>query len=118
MGAALATGNEMLIDPTKCAEAALRDLPGTVAAHIKISRDWCAAGPLAAALIEGGEDWLRELNQRICEREGPLVLTQGASAAALASGAQNYCLDWLIEETSTSINTAAAGGNATLMAVS
>jgi RHH-type proline utilization regulon transcriptional repressor/proline dehydrogenase/delta 1-pyrroline-5-carboxylate dehydrogenase len=118
MGAALVTGNEMLIDATKRAKAALRDLPGTVAARIKISSDWCAAGPLAAALIEGGKDRLCELNRRFSEPEGPLLLTQGASAAALASGAQNYCLDWLLEETSTSINTAAAGGNATLMAVS
>jgi RHH-type proline utilization regulon transcriptional repressor/proline dehydrogenase/delta 1-pyrroline-5-carboxylate dehydrogenase len=26
-----------------------------------------------------------------------------------------YCLDWLVEEVSTSVNTTAAGGNASLM---
>ena len=28
-----------------------------------------------------------------------------------------YCLDWLMEEVSTSINTTAAGGNASLMMI-
>ena len=28
-----------------------------------------------------------------------------------------YCLDWLLEEVSTSINTTAAGGNASLMMI-
>jgi len=28
-----------------------------------------------------------------------------------------YCLNWLLEEVSTSINTAAAGGNASLMSI-
>ncbi len=118
IGAALATSNEMLIDPAEWVEEALRDLPSAVAVRIKIDRDWSAAGPLAAALIEGNEDRLRELNQRISELEGPLLLTQGATPAALKSGAQDYCLDWLVEEISTSINTAAAGGNASLLAIS
>ena len=29
----------------------------------------------------------------------------------------SYCLNWMLEEVSTSINTAAAGGNASLMAI-
>ncbi len=118
IGAALATGNEMLIDPAKCVEGALRELPDAIAARIKVDSDWSAAGPLAAALIEGNEDRLRELNQRISELEGPLLLTQGATPEALKSGAQDYCLDWLVEEISTSINTTAAGGNASLLAIS
>ena len=36
---------------------------------------------------------------------------------AIGEDAEAYCLDWLLEEVSTSINTAAAGGNASLMTI-
>ena len=42
-------------------------------------------------------------------RSGPIVLPQAASAG--------YRAEWLVEEVSTSINTTAAGGNASLMAM-
>jgi RHH-type proline utilization regulon transcriptional repressor/proline dehydrogenase/delta 1-pyrroline-5-carboxylate dehydrogenase len=45
------------------------------------------------------------------------VLTQAATSAQLAESADCYCLSWLLEEVSTSINTTAAGGNASLMAI-
>lgn len=48
---------------------------------------------------------------------GPLVLTQAASTEELANNPDAYCLNWLLEEVSTSINTTAAGGNASLMAI-
>ena len=50
-------------------------------------------------------------------RPGPLLLVQAASSGELANGAHPYCLDWLAEEVSISTNTAAAGGNASLMAI-
>ena len=43
---------------------------------------------------------------RIARLPGPIVLTQANAP---------YRLDWLVEEVSTSINTTAAGGNASLM---
>jgi RHH-type proline utilization regulon transcriptional repressor/proline dehydrogenase/delta 1-pyrroline-5-carboxylate dehydrogenase len=46
-----------------------------------------------------------------------LVLTQAASTEELAAKDDAYCLNWLLEEVSTSINTTAAGGNASLMAI-
>jgi RHH-type proline utilization regulon transcriptional repressor/proline dehydrogenase/delta 1-pyrroline-5-carboxylate dehydrogenase len=61
------------------------------------------------ALIEGDAERVRELNQAIAALPGPIVLTQAGSAG--------YRLDWLVEEVSTSINTTAAGGNASLMAM-
>jgi len=48
---------------------------------------------------------------------GPLVLVQAASGEELARNPDAYCLNWLLEEVSTSINTAAAGGNASLMSI-
>jgi RHH-type proline utilization regulon transcriptional repressor/proline dehydrogenase/delta 1-pyrroline-5-carboxylate dehydrogenase len=56
--------------------------------------------------------------RRIAALPGPLVLTQGASHARIATrGAEAWCLSWLLEEVSISINTTAAGGNASLMAI-
>jgi RHH-type proline utilization regulon transcriptional repressor/proline dehydrogenase/delta 1-pyrroline-5-carboxylate dehydrogenase len=55
--------------------------------------------------------------KRIADLPGPLVLTQAASSEALRDNPEAYCLAWLLEEVSTSINTAAAGGNASLMAI-
>ena len=45
----------------------------------------------------------------LAELPGPIVLPQ--------AGCAGYRLDWLVEEVSTSINTTAAGGNASLMAI-
>ncbi|NEK19023.1 hypothetical protein [Rhizobium leguminosarum] len=47
----------------------------------------------------------------------PLLLVQAATTEELANDPEAYCLNWLLEEVSTSINTAAAGGNASLMAI-
>jgi RHH-type proline utilization regulon transcriptional repressor/proline dehydrogenase/delta 1-pyrroline-5-carboxylate dehydrogenase len=58
-----------------------------------------------------------EVTRRIATLPGPLVLTQAATTAEIRAGAEAYCLNWLLEEVSTSINTAAAGGNASLMSI-
>ena len=51
---------------------------------------------------------MREVQQQLAALPGPIVLTQAGP---------DYRLDWLVEEVSTSINTTAAGGNASLMAM-
>ena len=49
---------------------------------------------------------------------GPLVLVQAATAQEIAGrGPEAYCLSWLLEEVSVSINTTAAGGNASLVTI-
>ena len=45
------------------------------------------------------------------------VLVQAASTEELKRDPDAYCLNWLLEEVSTSINTTAAGGNASLMTI-
>lgn len=69
-----------------------------------------------AVLFEGDCDALRELNQRIASRGGQLVSVQGLSSDALATGSV-YMPDRLLVERSLSVNTAAAGGNASLMSI-
>ncbi|MCD2182615.1 trifunctional transcriptional regulator/proline dehydrogenase/L-glutamate gamma-semialdehyde dehydrogenase [Rhizobium sp. GN54] len=116
--AVLATGNRAVIDAACGLQSALRDLPASVAARIAWSNDWAKSGPFAGALVEGDSDQIRAANERIAALPGPLVLVQAASSEALAAtGADAYCLSWLLEEVSTSINTTAAGGNASLMAI-
>jgi RHH-type proline utilization regulon transcriptional repressor/proline dehydrogenase/delta 1-pyrroline-5-carboxylate dehydrogenase len=57
------------------------------------------------------------LAKALAERDGPIVTLQSASPAELLEGSEDYNLDLLMEERSISINTAAAGGNASLMAL-
>lgn len=69
-----------------------------------------------SVLFEGEADALMVLNQRIAERTGPILTVQGLTTEALAAG-EAYALERLLEEVSTSVNTAAAGGNASLMTI-
>ena len=78
---------------------------------------WEKDGPYAGALIEGDAARVRAMNRRIAALGGPLVLVQSATSADLGMDAEAYCMNWLLEEVSTSINTAAAGGNASLMTI-
>ncbi|MGO4353540.1 trifunctional transcriptional regulator/proline dehydrogenase/L-glutamate gamma-semialdehyde dehydrogenase [Rhizobium sp. RAF36] len=117
LAAALATGNQAVIDEATGLRAALKDIPASVAARVSWTSDWNKDGPFAAALLEGRAERIRTLNKAIAALDGPLVLVQSATAAEIESDIEAYCLNWLIEEVSTSINTAAAGGNASLMTI-
>ena len=57
------------------------------------------------------------INKKIAALPGPLVLVQAATTEALSGESQPYTLDWLVEEVSVSVNTTAAGGNASLMSI-
>jgi RHH-type transcriptional regulator, proline utilization regulon repressor / proline dehydrogenase / delta 1-pyrroline-5-carboxylate dehydrogenase len=114
--AALATGNRVSIDSGSGLAQALSDVPTSVAARIAWVGDWAAAGPFAGALVEGDAEQVRAANASIAALPGPLVLVQSASSDEIAAGS-GYSLNWLLEEVSTSINTAAAGGNASLMSI-
>ncbi|WP_182083965.1 trifunctional transcriptional regulator/proline dehydrogenase/L-glutamate gamma-semialdehyde dehydrogenase [Aureimonas sp. ME7] len=114
LAAVLATGNTMVVDAAPVLREALADLPASVQGRLSFGP---VSGAFAGALVEGEGERVREANRRIAAFEGPLVLVQSASAAELSSEASPYCLNWLLEEVSTSINTAAAGGNASLMSI-
>jgi RHH-type proline utilization regulon transcriptional repressor/proline dehydrogenase/delta 1-pyrroline-5-carboxylate dehydrogenase len=117
MAAALAAGNAVVVDRGSGLSETLSSLPANVAARVTWSGDWETDGPFAGALVEGDATRVREVNARIAKLGGPLVLVQAASSAEVAADAGAYCLNWLVEEVSTSINTAAAGGNASLMTI-
>jgi RHH-type proline utilization regulon transcriptional repressor/proline dehydrogenase/delta 1-pyrroline-5-carboxylate dehydrogenase len=66
-----------------------------------------AAPHIVAALFDGSPEDLRALNQRLAAREGAIVPVYVAP----------YPVDFLGAEVSLSVNTAAAGGNASLMTI-
>lgn len=74
------------------------------------------AADFQAVLFEGDGDALRTLNQRIARREGPILAVHGLSPDEVAAGA-SYAPERLLNERAISINTAAAGGNASLMTI-
>ncbi len=116
LAAVLATGNTAILDAGSGLQQELGGLPSSVAARLVISKEWAADGPFAGALIEGHSARTKLVLESIAELPGPLVLSQTASPDR-ASDPDAYCLNWLLEEVSTSINTAAAGGNASLMTI-
>ena len=103
----LATGNVAVIENMDWAADLPPELHGRVEA--------LDHHPVAGALVEGGEDDVRKALAEFAERDGPLVLTQSATEADCASDTPAYCLNWLLEEVSISVDTTAAGGNASLM---
>ena len=62
---------------------------------------------IAAALFDGSQEDLIALNRRLAERPGRIVPVY----------LKPYPRDFLFDEVSLSVNTAAAGGNASLMAI-
>jgi RHH-type proline utilization regulon transcriptional repressor/proline dehydrogenase/delta 1-pyrroline-5-carboxylate dehydrogenase len=62
---------------------------------------------ISAALFAGSRDELMALSRQLAERDGPIVPVHVAP----------YPLEFLFDEVSVSVNTAAAGGNASLMTI-
>ncbi|MES2185836.1 MAG: trifunctional transcriptional regulator/proline dehydrogenase/L-glutamate gamma-semialdehyde dehydrogenase [Pseudomonadota bacterium] len=95
------------------ATALYEQLPGQVRSRIDLVADWTAGDvPFDAVLHHGEPGGLLQVVQQVTERSGPIVGVSG-----LRSGDQAIPLERLVIERSLSINTAAAGGNASLMAV-
>jgi RHH-type proline utilization regulon transcriptional repressor/proline dehydrogenase/delta 1-pyrroline-5-carboxylate dehydrogenase len=116
IGAVLATGNHAVVIPGGPLAVAPAGLPAVVAARI----DWATQGlaevdALAGALVEGDADEVAAASRALAARDGAIVSLHGASSADVVARADAYPLDLLCEEVSVSINTTAAGGNASLM---
>lgn len=106
MAAVLATGNHGTVE-----QMALPDgLPKSIVAAFSDA----AEEPIAAALVEGSGARVMALTQRVAAMPGAIISVHTATDA----NGTAYPLEWLLEEVSTSINTTAAGGNASLMMIS
>jgi RHH-type proline utilization regulon transcriptional repressor/proline dehydrogenase/delta 1-pyrroline-5-carboxylate dehydrogenase len=81
--------------------------------RIALARDWRAGGvAFDVVLHHGSQAALAALCEALAARPGPIV-----GVAALAPGDAAVPLERLVTERSVSVNTAAAGGNASLMTV-
>ncbi|MES2532247.1 MAG: trifunctional transcriptional regulator/proline dehydrogenase/L-glutamate gamma-semialdehyde dehydrogenase [Pseudomonadota bacterium] len=87
-------------------------LPAPVRDGIRWLSDWTQGGDFTAAIYHGDSDQLRGVSEQLAHLPGPIVGLQG-----LASGETGIVLERLLIERSLSVNTAAAGGNASLMSV-
>jgi RHH-type proline utilization regulon transcriptional repressor/proline dehydrogenase/delta 1-pyrroline-5-carboxylate dehydrogenase len=71
--------------------------------------DWRQAGPFARALVHGDSAFVLAVQQALAALPGPIVTAEAPCAAG------GYARAMLVGEQSVSINTTAAGGNASLM---
>jgi RHH-type transcriptional regulator, proline utilization regulon repressor / proline dehydrogenase / delta 1-pyrroline-5-carboxylate dehydrogenase len=95
------------------ARALAERLPADVRECITLAQDWTQPGvPIDAALHHGTPESLLAVASRLASRPGPI-----AGLVGLAPGEWGVPLERLVVERSLSINTAAAGGNASLMTI-
>jgi len=112
--AALATGNKAIFSTLAGAEL-VAALPAGLRVHAQAQKD--ESGAFDTVLFEGDSDELHALTRRIAKRPGPILSVQGVAAGALEADSDDYALERLLTERSVSVNTAAAGGNASLMTI-
>jgi RHH-type proline utilization regulon transcriptional repressor/proline dehydrogenase/delta 1-pyrroline-5-carboxylate dehydrogenase len=107
VAAVLATGNTAVITPSSPVATRPAGFPASLAARIEWTAQNLARIPdLAAMLIEGPADRIAEASHELAQRAGAIV--------PLHTGTP---LHLLLEEVTLSVNTTAAGGNASLMAI-
>ncbi|HLX97330.1 MAG TPA: trifunctional transcriptional regulator/proline dehydrogenase/L-glutamate gamma-semialdehyde dehydrogenase [Roseiarcus sp.] len=115
IGAILATGNDAVVEAA-LAQRVLAGLPAELTHRIHRVADPLNAPAIAFALLEGGEAATTEALTKLARRPGPIVRLEALARARLAAG-EDYNLIDLVEECATATNTAAAGGNASLMTI-
>ena len=95
------------------AQDLLLRLPAEVQAHVAIARDWRApAVSYESVLLHGSSQELADVQHEMARRDGPVI-----SVERMAPGETAVPLERLVVERALSINTAAAGGNASLMTI-
>ena len=87
----------------------IAQLPSEIRTRVRTLAAGHRLAGIAAVLFEGDSDTLHQLNRRIAELPGAIVPVFVAAAEG------DYPIEFLLEEKSVSTNTAAAGGNASLM---
>jgi len=111
LAAVTSVGSKALWQDDELHRALRTSLPDAVKARITLARDPLTA-EFDAVIYHGDADQLRTLCEQIAARDGAIVSVQG-----FARGETNLLLERLLIERSLSVNTAAAGGNASLMTI-
>ncbi|WP_197326673.1 trifunctional transcriptional regulator/proline dehydrogenase/L-glutamate gamma-semialdehyde dehydrogenase [Ralstonia solanacearum] len=111
LAAVLAVGSAAVVQENPAIAEVLRVLPPAVQSRVRVVASLEDAA-FDAVLHHGDSDHLRALCEGLARRAGPIVGVQG-----LPYGGQGLALERLLIERSLSVNTAAAGGNASLMTI-
>lgn len=113
LAACLAVGTEVLWQDNAQNRTLLTSLPHEVQARIQLVADWASSDIGFDALLHHGDsDQLREVAKLAAARAGAIVGVHG-----LHRGETDIPLERLLIEHALSVNTAAAGGNASLMTI-
>ncbi|MBI0508742.1 trifunctional transcriptional regulator/proline dehydrogenase/L-glutamate gamma-semialdehyde dehydrogenase, partial [Dickeya dianthicola] len=113
LAAVLAVGSRALWVEAPERQALYRQLPEAVQTRVAFCRDGVTDDSrFDAVIFHGDADRLRHLSEQLAQRDGAIVGVQG-----LSRGETDIVLERLLIERSLSINTAAAGGNASLMTI-
>ncbi|PKH26441.1 trifunctional transcriptional regulator/proline dehydrogenase/L-glutamate gamma-semialdehyde dehydrogenase [Enterobacterales bacterium CwR94] len=113
LAAVTSVGSRVLWPKEARYTALYAQLPEAVQARIDIAANAVQGDTHYNAVIyHGNADQLRDLCEQVAARDGEIVSVQG-----FAHGETNLLLERLLIERSLSVNTAAAGGNASLMTI-
>ena len=113
IAAVQAVGSQVLWPDDALHRQLVKALPSAVSERIQLAKaENITAQPFDAVIFHGDSDQLRALCEAVAARDGAIVSVQG-----FARGESNILLERLYIERSLSVNTAAAGGNASLMTI-
>ncbi|MBW7983872.1 trifunctional transcriptional regulator/proline dehydrogenase/L-glutamate gamma-semialdehyde dehydrogenase [Enterobacillus tribolii] len=113
LAAVLAVGSRVVWEKEERRKALYQTLPAQVQKHIDWTENWSDAQTAFDAVIHHGDsDQLRTVCETVAQRPGAIVSVQG-----FPHGDDGILLERLLIERSLSVNTAAAGGNASLMTI-
>ncbi|MDZ3994064.1 trifunctional transcriptional regulator/proline dehydrogenase/L-glutamate gamma-semialdehyde dehydrogenase [Pseudomonas sp. Teo4] len=113
LAAVLAVGSSAVFQDGEPAKSLRARLPKELQAKVKLVADWNKDEVAFDAVIHHGDsDQLRRICQQVAKRAGAIVGVHG-----LSSGDHQIALERLVIERAVSVNTAAAGGNASLMTI-
>ncbi|PJI47906.1 MAG: trifunctional transcriptional regulator/proline dehydrogenase/L-glutamate gamma-semialdehyde dehydrogenase [Pseudomonas sp.] len=111
LAAVLSVGSRPLVAESNA--AVVKELPKEVAQRIELVADWTATDKVFDAILHHGDsDQLRAVCEQASQRKGAIVGVTG-----LNRGETDIPLERLLIERALSVNTAAAGGNASLMTI-
>lgn len=111
LAAVLSVGSRPLVAESNA--AVVKELPKEVAQRIELVPDWTATDKVFDAILHHGDsDQLRAVCEQASQRKGAIVGVTG-----LNRGETDIPLERLLIERALSVNTAAAGGNASLMTI-
>ncbi|WP_060480716.1 trifunctional transcriptional regulator/proline dehydrogenase/L-glutamate gamma-semialdehyde dehydrogenase [Pseudomonas sp. NBRC 111119] len=113
LAAVLAVGSSAVWADSEPGKALRNRLPRELQDKVRLTADWSKDDVAFDAVIHHGDsDQLRGVCQQVAKRAGAIVGVHG-----LSSGDHQVALERLVIERAVSVNTAAAGGNASLMTI-